>query len=128
MLNKTCCKAVSLMKLNQRHALFSTLLAVLVAVGLSLSAVQSSTMDIMMSMSADMDDMSSKGCGGCPGGGDDSASGCSSTCMVTAFATLPAIIGMERITPSERFDVFAAMPRDGPRSSEPTPPKHHNFS
>lgn len=117
------------MKLKQRHSLFSTLLAVLVAVGLSLSAVQSSTMDIMMSMSADMEDMGSEGCGGCPGDGDDSATGCcSTTCMVTALATLPAIIGMDKTGPADRFEVFAATPRDGPRSSEPNPPKHHNFS
>jgi len=116
------------MKLKRRHYLFSTLLAVLVAVGLSLSAVQSSTMDIMMSMSADMEDMGSEGCGGCPGGGDDAATSCSTTCMVTAFATLPSTIGMEKMVPADRFEVFAATPRDGPRSSEPNPPKHHNFS
>ena len=116
------------MKLKQRHSLFSTLLAVLVAVGLSLSAVQSSTIDIMMSMSADMEDMGNDGCGGCPDGGDDTATGCSSTCMVTAFAILPVTIGMDKMAPADRFEVCAATPRDGPRSSEPNPPKNHNFS
>jgi len=116
------------MKLKQRHSLFSSLLAVLVAVGLSLSAIQSSTMDIMMSMSADMEDMGIEGSGDCPGGGDDSETGCSTTCMVTTFATLPVTIGMVKTVPAERFEIFAATPRDGPKSCEPNPPKYQKFS
>jgi hypothetical protein len=127
-LSVTCCNAVFEMKYKQHHTLGTVLLAALVIVGLSLSSVQSSTMDIMMSMSSSMDTINSEACDDCPEGDDGIAAGCSSICMIAAFATLPLSINLERILQSERIEVFPVAPRDGPRSTEPNPPKHHDFS
>jgi len=108
--------------------LFSALLAGLVAVSLSLSAVQSHNIAVKMAVSGDMEKMVSEGCDGCPGGADGVASGCTSICMVTVFATLPVSVNLERTIQADRFEVFPTTPRDGPVSSKSNPPKYRNFS
>jgi hypothetical protein len=127
-LSVTCCNAVFEMKFKQHHSLATVLLAALVIVGLSLSLVQSSTMDIMMSMSSSMDTVNSEACDDCPEGDDGIAAGCSLICMKAAFATLPLSMDLERILQGDRIEVFPVTPRDGPRDTEPNPPKHHDFS
>jgi len=116
------------MKYKQHHSLATVLLAALVIVGLSLSAVQSSTMDIMMSMPSSMDTINSDACDDCPEGDDGIAANCSSICMIAAFATLPLSIDLERILQGDRIEVSPVNPRDGPRTTEPNPPKNHDFS
>ncbi len=110
------------------HNLLAILLAVFVSAGLSLSAVQSNNMAIKMSVSFDMDTMSPDGCEGCAGGGDNGAMGCSASCSVTAFATLPAPVGVESRELPGWFAFFRSTPRDGPVSTDPNPPKSHKFS
>jgi hypothetical protein len=48
--------------------------------------------------------------------------------MIAAFATLPLSIDLERILQGDRIEVSPVNPRDGPRTTEPNPPKNHDFS
>lgn len=67
------------------------LLAVFVAVGLGLSAVQAGDMTVKMAMASDMADSSHEDCQGCPmDGGDDGAmASCSLACTAPVSALLP---------------------------------------
>jgi hypothetical protein len=108
---------------SRNHSLFTILLAVLVTTGLGLAAVQANAMGVKMAITADMDNSGSKGCSICPDDGNDSTAACSIPCLATASATLPAALIAEPSTLTEQFVVLHSFPRDGPRTSEPYPPK-----
>lgn len=115
------------MKRWRNHNFLAVILAAFVTLSLSVSAVNASVMGIKMAIAADVTDLGGKGCANCPDD-SDGAVACDNFCVVIAFATLSAQLDMAFVTPPWRYAPLHALPRDGPRSNEPYPPKSFTIS
>lgn len=103
--------------------LVAVVLAVLVTLGMGLSAVQATDMAAKMTMPSEMAGSTHDGCQGCPeGSGDDGMAGmtCGSVCTAPALAVLPEQgASMPALQKPARFMVRALL-RDG-RFAPPDP-------
>ena len=126
-LSSTLLRFAVQMKLWRHHSLFAVFLAAFVTLSLSASIVHASVMGVEMALAADKSDNMGKGCANCPDDSDGAAP-CTDACVMTAFATLPAQLKISLIVAAERYTLLRALPRDGPDSHEPNPPKPFTIS
>lgn len=111
----------------RNNSLLAVFLAIIVTLSLSISIVHASVMGVEMALAADKSEGMGKGCANCPDDSDGAAP-CTNACVVTAFATLPAQLKISLIVATERYTLLRALPRDGPDSHEPHPPKPFTIS
>lgn len=116
------------MKQASLRRLVILLLGVFVALGVSLSAVQSGDMTVKMAVSVDMDGGGHGGCESCPGGDDDGAAGCVAGCTVAAFAVLPASSGDKALQAPDLTLPVLRNERGTVFSPDPYPPRLSDFS
>lgn len=115
------------MKLWRHHNGFAVFLAAFITLSLSASIVHANVMGVEMALAADKFDGMGTGCANClDDSGDETP--CADACVVTAFATLPVKYKISPIVVAERYAVLRVLPRDGPYSNEPDPPKFFTIS
>lgn len=103
-------------------------LGVFLALGMSLSAVQSSDMAAKMAMASDMGDSGMAGCNAC-GGGDDGKTktgACTPMCTASASAMLP--VASVATAPETNKQLAPSVPSSRGRASSPDPYPPRSFA
>jgi hypothetical protein len=114
------------MAFRELRRIFALALCLLVALGMSTSAVQASIVPIKMAtsmMSADVEPSQADPCGGCDHGDMKGASCATAFCAASAVATLPQILSFCR-TDAPTAGVFVPARLSGWASApQPPPPR-----
>lgn len=108
-------------KRSVRHVL-AALFGVLLALGVSVSAVQAGEMSLQMAMAAEAGASGQGGCDDCAGG-DDAGMTCPSALLCSVIAILPAERGMPAATPARSPDRTFRLARGLAAPPDPYPPR-----
>ncbi|UCM24930.1 hypothetical protein [Ensifer adhaerens] len=114
------------MKRWSARKLVALFLAVFVAVGMNLLAVQATDMSVKMAMTADMTGSTHDGCPGCPAGGGDQgmkAMVCTVICTMPVTAVLPEGASLPAVQQPIFFAARASLLHGTRAPPEPYPPR-----
>ena len=100
------------------------LLAIVLGIGMTLSAVQASDMTVGMTLAGDMTSSGTGGCDGCGGGDDAADSGtCQSLCVSSGFVLSTPATSARLPDPTPPRLGVAAVPSGAAFTPDPYPPR-----